>query len=147
MTTVVSTVERTTAAPSAGVPSRPAPGTGFSPRRLAALVRKESLQVVRDPSAILIAFVLPVVLLFLFAYAVSLDIRRVPLGVVLESDSAPAQGLAAAFAGTRYFDVHHTERDTLEQVEPAALAQNVAAWAVTAWLAAQAPLPFGPATL
>ena len=106
MTTVVSTVERTTAAPSAGVPSRPAPGTGFSPRRLAALVRKESLQVVRDPSAILIAFVLPVVLLFLFAYAVSLDIRRVPLGVVLESDSAPAQGLAAAFAGTRYFDVH-----------------------------------------
>jgi hypothetical protein len=49
--------------------------------------------------------------------------------------------------GTRYFDVHHTERDTLEQIEPAALAQNVAAWAVTAWLAAQSPLPFGPATL
>lgn len=49
--------------------------------------------------------------------------------------------------GTRYFDVHHTERDVLDQIEPAALAQNVAAWAATAWLAAQAPLPFGPATL
>ena len=49
--------------------------------------------------------------------------------------------------GTNYFDVHHTERDTLEQVDPTALAQNVAAWAVTAWLAAQAPLPFGPAAL
>lgn len=49
--------------------------------------------------------------------------------------------------GTRYFDVHHTEQDTIEQVDPAALAQNVAAWAATAWLAAQSPLPFGPPTL
>ena len=63
--------------------------------RLSALVRKECLQVVRDPSAILIAFVLPVILLFLFAYAVSLDIRKLAIGVVLESDSASAQSLAA----------------------------------------------------
>lgn len=49
--------------------------------------------------------------------------------------------------GTRYFDVHHTERDTIDQVDPEALAQNVAAWAAAAWLAAQAPLPFGPPTL
>lgn len=74
-------------------------------RRLRALVFKESLQIVRDPSAILIAFVLPVLLLFLFAYAVSLDIRQVPLGVVLQTDSARAQSLAAEFGGTRYFKV------------------------------------------
>ena len=73
--------------------------------RLGALVRKEFLQVVRDPSAILIAFVLPVILLFLFAYAVSLDIRKLPIGVVLESDSGSAQSLAAAFGATRYFQV------------------------------------------
>lgn len=77
----------------------------MSPRRLLGLVRKESLQVVRDPSAILIAFVLPGILLFLFAYAVSLDIREVRLGVVLESDAAAARELAAALAGTRYFAV------------------------------------------
>ena len=74
-------------------------------RRLIALVRKESLQVIRDPSTFLIAFVLPVILLFLFAYAVSLDIRKVAIGVVLESDGAAAQSLAAAFSGTRYFQV------------------------------------------
>jgi ABC-2 type transport system permease protein len=74
-------------------------------RRLAALVRKESLQVLRDPSAILIAFVLPVLLLFLFAYAVSLDLRKVPIGVVLESDGASARSLAAAYGATRYFRV------------------------------------------
>ncbi|MCC7279290.1 MAG: hypothetical protein IT487_13375, partial [Chromatiaceae bacterium] len=45
----------------------PLSSPGFSGRRLLALVRKEGLQVVRDPSAILIAFVLPVILLFLFA--------------------------------------------------------------------------------
>jgi len=78
---------------------------GFSARRLAALVRKESLQVVRDPSAILIAFALPVMLLFLFSYAVSLDVKGVRLGVVLETDSAEAQSLAAAFEATRYFEI------------------------------------------
>jgi drug efflux transport system permease protein len=85
--------------------SDPAVSTGFSAKRLAALVRKESLQIVRDPSAILIAFALPVMLLFLFAYAVSLDVKGVRLGVVLESDSAAAQSLAAAFEATRYFEI------------------------------------------
>ena len=78
---------------------------GFSPRRLIGLVYKESLQVVRDPSAILVAFVLPTVLMFVFAFALSLDQKRVPIGVVLESDGAEAQSLAAAFSGTEYFDV------------------------------------------
>lgn len=79
--------------------------TGIDRRRLLGLVRKESLQVVRDPSAILIAFVLPAILLFLFAYAVSLDIRQVRIAVVLESDAPEAVELAAAFGATRYFEV------------------------------------------
>ena len=45
--------------------------TPISFTRLRALVVKESLQVIRDPSTLLIAFVLPPVLLFLFANAVS----------------------------------------------------------------------------
>ena len=90
-------------------------GHTLSWRRLAALVRKESLQTVRDPSALLIAFVLPVVLLFLFAYAVSLDIRNVHIGVVLESDSRAGHSLAAAFAATRYFVVQPAR--TRQEVE------------------------------
>lgn len=74
-------------------------------RRLLALSRKEGLQIVRDPSAVLIAFVLPVVLLVLYAYAVSLDAEDVRIGLVLESDSAAAHDLAVAFAATRYFRV------------------------------------------
>ena len=85
-------------------------------RRLLALVRKETLQAVRDPSTILIAFVLPVILLLLFAFAVSLDVRDVRLGLVLESDSASAQSLAAAFSGTRYFQV--TPARSRQEIEP-----------------------------
>ena len=81
-------------------------GPGLDLRRLTALIRKESRQMWRDPATILIAFVLPVVIIFLYAYAVSLDLNRVPVGIVLESDSASAQSLAAAFGGSRYFAVH-----------------------------------------
>jgi len=90
----------------------------FEPDRLLALVRKESLQALRDPSTLLIAFVLPVVLLFLFAYAVSLDIRKVRIGVVVESPGASAQALAAAFAATRYLDVTfaHDRREVAGQL-------------------------------
>jgi ABC-2 type transport system permease protein len=59
-----------------------------------------------------------VVLLFLFAYAVSLDVSDVRIGVVQEAPSASAQELAAAFAGTRYLDVTfaHDRREVAKQV-------------------------------
>ena len=52
-------------------------------RRFFALVRKETYQVLRDASSIMIAFVLPVVLLFIFGYAVSLDATRTRIGLVV----------------------------------------------------------------
>ncbi len=83
---------------------RPA-AAAFDLRRLIALMQKEGLQIVRDPSALIIAFVLPVVLLFLFAYAVSLDVEGVRLGVVLEDDGVAARQLANAYAATPFFEV------------------------------------------
>ncbi|MBI5275131.1 MAG: M20/M25/M40 family metallo-hydrolase [Burkholderiales bacterium] len=53
-------------------------------------------------------------------------------------------GIELSQDGTRYFDVHHTVNDTLDRIDPATLPQNVAAWSVVAWLAAQSQLPFGP---
>lgn len=44
--------------------------------------------------------------------------------------------------GTKYFDYHHTADDTLDKVDPAALSQNVAAWAALAWLAADSDVDF-----
>ncbi len=52
----------------------------FDGQRFRALLLKESLQILRDPSTFLIAFVLPLILLFLFGYAVSLDPTRTRIG-------------------------------------------------------------------
>jgi hypothetical protein len=65
--------------------------------------------------------------------------------VLMRRHRWPAVGLTQD--GSRYFDVHHTARDTLAQVDPADLPQNVAAWATVAWLAAQADVSFGPPIL
>jgi ABC-2 type transport system permease protein len=73
--------------------------------RLAGLVRKEFLQILRDPSSIAIAFLMPIVLLLLFGYAVSLDAEHVPIALVIERPSAEATSLAGAFAGSRYFEI------------------------------------------
>ncbi|XEN33592.1 ABC-2 type transport system permease protein (plasmid) [Ensifer sp. WSM1721] len=74
-------------------------------RRFAALVRKESYQVVRDPSSILIAFVLPMILLFLFGYGVSLDTTRTRVALVIEEATPLTRDLAASFEASRYFSV------------------------------------------
>ncbi|RCS25718.1 ABC transporter permease [Phyllobacterium salinisoli] len=74
-------------------------------RRLAALVRKETYQVIRDPSSILIAFVLPLILLFLFGYGVSLDATRTRIGLVVEDPTPVTRDLAASFQASRYFEV------------------------------------------
>jgi ABC-2 type transport system permease protein len=83
---------------------------GFRPklRRVAALVRKEARQVLRDPSSIAIGIVLPVVLILLFGYGLSLDVKDVPVAVVLESPSPQATELAAAFELSRYFLARYT---------------------------------------
>src|SRR5579872_3292539 len=77
----------------------------FSARRLFAFMKKETLQMVRDPSSLMIAVILPVLMIFLFCYGVSLDTNTIRIGVVQEDFSAPAQSLVKAFQSTPYFDV------------------------------------------
>ncbi|HFD12584.1 MAG TPA: ABC transporter permease [Crenotrichaceae bacterium] len=71
--------------------------------RLKGLVVKELLQIWRDPSSLAIAFVLPVVLLLLFGYGVSLDAKHVPLGWVIEKSTPETSSFSAAFARSEYF--------------------------------------------
>jgi len=97
-------------------------------RRLWALVRKESYQILRDPAVLLITFVLPPILLSLFAFAVSLDVKDVHVGVVLESDGPQARELAAAFAATRYLRV--TPARHRDEVEDKLVSGELKAFAV-----------------
>jgi ABC-2 type transport system permease protein len=76
--------------------------SSLSLRRLAALCRKESWQIVRDPSSVLIAFILPVLLLFIFGFGVSLDTSRMRVGLVVEDSSPAAQQFADALFNSPY---------------------------------------------
>ncbi len=77
----------------------------FDTGRFGALLRKEFKQIVRDPATLLIAGVLPLILIFLFGYAVSLDPSRTRIGIALQDQGAAALGLAQTFEASRWFDV------------------------------------------
>jgi len=78
-------------------------GNGISGMRLSGLIRKEFLQILRDPSSIAIAFVLPVVLLLLFGYGVSLDAKHVPVALVVDQPDAASASFTGAFRKLEYF--------------------------------------------
>ena len=75
----------------------------MNPMRLRGLINKESRQIIRDPSSIGIAFFLPVLLLLIFGYGVSLDARNVPLALVVEKNSPQAMSLVSGFSRSDYF--------------------------------------------
>lgn len=74
-------------------------------RRIFALVRKESLQVVRDPSSFAIGIVLPLVLILLFGYGVTFDVKHVPVALVIEAPTSDAAELTSGFSLSPYFTV------------------------------------------
>jgi ABC-2 type transport system permease protein len=75
-------------------------------RRIFALCRKETLQILRDPSSIVIAFVLPGALLFIFGYGVNLDTARSPIAVIVQDEGPAAQSFATALANTSALRAH-----------------------------------------
>ncbi|MBL8270926.1 ABC transporter permease [Steroidobacter sp.] len=91
----------------------------FAWRRVFALCRKEALQIVRDPSSILIAFVLPAVLLFIFGYGVNLDSSNTRLGVVVEDNGPAARDFAAALIAADAFTIR--EMGSIKAAEEAML--------------------------
>jgi ABC-2 type transport system permease protein len=76
---------------------------GGSAMRLKGLVRKEFLQIVRDPSSIAIAFLMPIFLLILFGYGVSLDADHVPVALVAEAPSQDSADFTASLQGSHSF--------------------------------------------
>lgn len=74
-----------------------------SPTRLFAIARKEVIQIRRDQRSLALAFVLPVVLLVLFGYAITWDVTDIPTLVVDQDHSSGSRGLLEAFRASRYF--------------------------------------------
>ena len=83
--------------------------------RLRGILRKESLQIIRDPSSISLAVIMPMVLLFIFGYGVSLDAEHIPIAVVADGSSSPASDLTGRFELSTNFEV--TRALSMEEAE------------------------------
>lgn len=77
----------------------------LDPIRLAAMARKEWIQLRRDPRSMVLAFLLPLLLLFFFGYAISWDIKNIRLAVYDADGGRAPRDLIRAFEASGYFQV------------------------------------------
>jgi len=75
--------------------------------RLLALIRKEFIQIVRDPRTLTIIFIMPLLQLLLMGFSASSDVRNVPLAVLDEDRSPAARDLLAAYRAADYFHIDY----------------------------------------
>jgi ABC-2 type transport system permease protein len=78
----------------------------MKPLRVRAVARKEFLHIIRDPRSLGMGIAIPMLLLILFGYALSLDVDRVPL-LVWDQDNSPAsRDYLSHFQGSPYFEIN-----------------------------------------
>lgn len=87
-------------------------------RRLKAVAKKEFLHVLRDPRSLMMGIGMPMMLLFLFGYALTLDVDRVPLVVWDQSQTVESREFVSRFSGSRYFDLR-LNADNYRRIERA----------------------------
>ena len=78
--------------------------SGFSRQRAAALIHKETRQMLRDKSTLTLGILLPIILLLLFGFGLSLDVNLVPVTVLKDSSSPVTRDLYLALKLSPYFD-------------------------------------------
>lgn len=85
-------------------------------RRTKAVARKECLHILRDPRSLIAALAMPLLLLLMFSYALSLDVDRIPTHIYDQDKSPQSRELADLFRGSRYFQVLSTD-DSYSRIE------------------------------
>ncbi len=87
-------------------------------RRIHALIGKELRELLRDPITLGLCAIMPLVMLFLFGYAVNLDVEDVAFGVYDDDRTSASRELIDRFAATPYFELRR-EFDSVEAAEAA----------------------------
>jgi len=82
--------------------------------RIASIIRKEFLQLFRDPRTLALAVVIPIVQLFLLGYAATSDVRNIPMAVLDQSKSPQSRQLLDAFRAADYFTIDYFVGSTEE---------------------------------
>jgi len=73
--------------------------------RLTSLIRKEFIQILRDPRTLVLVLFIPVMQLFLLGYAATNDVRNVPLAVYDQDRGPAARELLDAYRAADYFQI------------------------------------------
>lgn len=76
--------------------------------RLASLIRKEFLQILRDKRTLVIILIIPIMQLFLLGYSATSDIRNIPMAVVDQCQCAESRQLLDAYRVADYFKLEYT---------------------------------------
>ncbi len=84
-------------------------------RRFWALLKKETRQLWRDRSNLAVGFLLPIILILLFGYGLSLDVKNAPVAVVLEDRSPLAESVMSGLKGSEY--LAHQRAETMAVAE------------------------------
>ncbi len=74
-------------------------------RRLTAVARKEFIHLSRDPRSLGMGILIPMLMLLLFGYALTLDVDHVPVMIWNQSPDPMSRDYVSAFEGSKYFDV------------------------------------------
>src|ERR1051325_5934954 len=73
--------------------------------RLVSIIRKEFIQIMRDPRTLVITLVIPIMQLFLLGYAATNDVRNIPLAVFDQSQTAQSRALLDSYRAADYFRI------------------------------------------
>ena len=106
-------------------------------RRVWAVARKEFLHILRDPRSLGMGIVIPVLLLVIYGYALTMDVDEVPLVVWDQSETPQSRELVSGFAASRYFNWQGSVRNYAELERAIDSRQAVAALVIPADFAAQ----------
>ncbi|MEN6615994.1 MAG: ABC transporter permease [Syntrophorhabdus sp.] len=80
--------------------------------RLMAIARKETIQIRRDPLSLALAFLMPVILLFIFGYAITVDVDRLPTIVYDRDMSRLSRDIIRGLESSGYFTITEYVRDS-----------------------------------
>ena len=73
--------------------------------RIVPLLKKEALHILRDPRSLYLALGLPMVLLILFGFAITFDVKNVPVGAVDLDGTVLSRDFFSRLQASRYFDI------------------------------------------
>ncbi|RPH97067.1 MAG: ABC transporter permease [Calditrichaeota bacterium] len=87
-------------------------------KRIRALMQKEFIHIIRDPRSLAIIFLLPILMVLLYGYAINFDIRDIKIAVLDQDQSSTSRSLAEYLTSSGYFLVSSNimDRDEIEDL-------------------------------